>query len=146
MRKSLRYLRIAFSATGLIACVLLIVLWVRSYWWVDMTSRNSTINICSMSGKLLIGKTLTVVSIRRPNPPFSNAAARFGFYPMPLGDWVFTFENNGLTLPYWLCILVLGLIARAPWILWPKRFSIRTLLIATTLIAVVLGLIVCLVR
>src|SRR4051794_31716465 len=32
MRRFLRYLRIAFSATCLIACVLLIVLWVRSYW------------------------------------------------------------------------------------------------------------------
>src|SRR6266550_2296875 len=30
-----RKLRIAFSATCLIACVLLIVLWVRSYWWND---------------------------------------------------------------------------------------------------------------
>src|SRR5664279_2776254 len=31
MRKFLRYLRIAFSATCLIACVLLVALWVRSY-------------------------------------------------------------------------------------------------------------------
>jgi hypothetical protein len=30
-----RKLRIAFSVTCLIACVLLIVLWVRSYWWSD---------------------------------------------------------------------------------------------------------------
>src|SRR6478672_10879160 len=30
-----RKLRIAFSATCLIACVLLIALWVRSYWWFD---------------------------------------------------------------------------------------------------------------
>ena len=33
VRRFLRYLRIAFSATCLIACVLLIVLWVRSYWY-----------------------------------------------------------------------------------------------------------------
>src|SRR4051812_6024482 len=33
-----RKLRIAFSATCLIACVLLIVLWVRSYWWVEQVS------------------------------------------------------------------------------------------------------------
>ena len=34
MRLTVRFrkLRIAFSATCLIACVLLIVLWVRSYW------------------------------------------------------------------------------------------------------------------
>src|SRR5438105_3321157 len=35
MSRTLRYLRISFSATCLIACVLLIALWVRSYWWVD---------------------------------------------------------------------------------------------------------------
>ena len=31
-----RKLRIAFSVTCGIACVLLVVLWVRSYWWVDL--------------------------------------------------------------------------------------------------------------
>ena len=34
-----RKLRIAFSATCLIACVLLIVLWVRSYWWMTIVRR-----------------------------------------------------------------------------------------------------------
>jgi uncharacterized membrane protein YbhN (UPF0104 family) len=34
-----RKLRIAFSATCLIVCVLLIVLWVRSYWIVDTIGR-----------------------------------------------------------------------------------------------------------
>ena len=33
-------------------------------------------------------------------------------------------------------------LAAAPWIRWSRRFSLRTLLIATTLVAVVLGLIV----
>ncbi len=33
MKPVLRYLRIAFSATCGIARVLLIVLWVLSYWW-----------------------------------------------------------------------------------------------------------------
>jgi hypothetical protein len=35
MLRYLRYLRIAFSAICGIACVLLCVLWVRSYWWSD---------------------------------------------------------------------------------------------------------------
>ena len=38
MARYFRYLRIAFSATCLITCVLLIVLWVRSYWWEDNAS------------------------------------------------------------------------------------------------------------
>ena len=45
--------------------------------------------------------------------------------------------------PYWLAVLLVGMSASLPWLsLLPKRFSLRTLLIATTLVAVVLGLIV----
>src|SRR5882757_8806445 len=40
MSRYLRYLRIAFSATCLVACVLLIVLWVRSYKYADL-ARNA---------------------------------------------------------------------------------------------------------
>src|SRR4051812_43949407 len=36
MRKFLRYLRVVFCASCGLACVLLIVLSVRSYWWLDM--------------------------------------------------------------------------------------------------------------
>ena len=42
--------------------------------------------------------------------------------------------------PYWFAAFILGMIAELPWLHW--RFSLRTLLIATTLAAVVLGLIV----
>src|SRR4051794_41795509 len=49
-----RTLRIAFSATCLIACVLLIVLWVRSYWWVDQIdfaiSKSNFFGFASVSG------------------------------------------------------------------------------------------------
>src|SRR6476620_2501344 len=54
-----RKLRIAFSATCLIACVLLIVLWVRSYWWYESVSWGvgatvQPFNICSISGGTVI--------------------------------------------------------------------------------------------
>jgi hypothetical protein len=45
-----------------------------------------------------------------------------------------------LSVSYWLLELVSILAAIAPWVRW--RFSLRTLLIATTLVAVVLGAIV----
>jgi hypothetical protein len=35
-----------------------------------------------------------------------------------------------------------GTLALVPWIRWPKRFSLRTLLITTTLVAVGLGIVV----
>jgi hypothetical protein len=44
--------------------------------------------------------------------------------------------------PIWIPTVILGSIAAAPWLPWSNRFSLRTLLIATTLVAVVLGVIV----
>lgn len=41
--------------------------------------------------------------------------------------------------PYWLYILLVAGLAAAPWIHWTKRFRLRTMLIATTLIALALG-------
>ena len=46
----------------------------------------------------------------------------------------------GLAVPYWWLVWPTSLLVMLPWIHW--RFSLRTLLIATTLVAVVLGLIV----
>ena len=38
-----RKLRIAWSVVCAIACVLLIALWVRSYWWMDDVQTGSTV-------------------------------------------------------------------------------------------------------
>jgi hypothetical protein len=48
-------------------------------------------------------------------------------------------SNVVVIIPYWFLVLSLGVIAAAPWIRW-RRFSLRTLLIGMTLIAVGLGL------
>ena len=47
---------------------------------------------------------------------------------------------------YSYLILPAAILAIAPWLPWPSRFSLRTLLIATTLVAVVLGLVVAVLR
>jgi len=44
-------------------------------------------------------------------------------------------------MPFWVPVLVTAALATVPWFHWSKRFSLRTLLIATTLVAVVLGII-----
>jgi hypothetical protein len=43
---------------------------------------------------------------------------------------------------HWAAVLLMLALTAAPWFPWSKRFSLRTLLIATTLVAVVLGLVV----
>jgi hypothetical protein len=65
--------------------------------------------------------------------------------------------NYELTLPFWLLVVVAALAGSLPWLPYPARFrrliakipgrfSLRTLLIATTLVAVVLGCVVWAVR
>ena len=60
-------------------------------------------------------------------------------------QWKLIWERrrHGAMFPYWFLVLVFGGLAISPWTTRPKlRFSLRTLLIATTLVAVVLGMIV----
>ena len=61
----------------------------------------------------------------------------FACYPMPGGGWQ-------VSIPNCLGVLIAVGSAGLPWLPW--KFSLRTLLFATTLVAVVLGLIVYAVR
>ena len=66
MSRYLRYLRIAFSATCLIACVLLIVLWVRSYWYWIPRAIISSRRPKSLSLQVLCaGKTYSYAYVRQ---------------------------------------------------------------------------------
>ena len=47
-----------------------------------------------------------------------------------------------ISVPHWFLTTIFAIAATAPWIRWSKRFSLRTLLLLTTLVAVVLGLVV----
>ena len=55
---------------------------------------------------------------------------------------LWTESQSRLELHCWFPVLLSIMLAVAPWIRLSKRFSLRTLLIATTLVAVVLGLVV----
>ena len=146
-----RKLRIAWSVVWGVAAVLLIALWVRSYWWTRVGSlpltEKSSVSYGSFPGVIGIG-------------------ARSGDDGTPLimeaDDWwsvqqlcgspayssrilgYFGYAGGVVALPYWFGVLLTVAPAVAPWIRW--RFSLRTLLIATTLVAVGLGLIVWLVH
>jgi hypothetical protein len=47
--------------------------------------------------------------------------------------------HDAVFLPVWFAVVLTAAFAAAPWLRW--RYSLRSLLLATTLIAVVLGLI-----
>jgi hypothetical protein len=152
----LHYLRIAVTALSVTACVLLIALWVRSYWRVDslrIGSEERVVAIDSREGRFYLSASTTGGAnlqpyLRNPKPTESQVvllrnlhesenALGFGFYQ----DLRFI-NTSTLVLRYWLLVIVTAVGAAAPWIPWSRRFSLRTLLIATTLVAVALAAIV----
>src|SRR5262245_33683953 len=138
----IRGLRIAWSVWWGILCVLLVVLWVRSYLkptslyeYVSPTHRHY---LYALQGQLFLVTHQRAFSVAEivlvlPQQEMENIAA----HPSALGFG--SLWNGDLTFAsYWLLTVVTLCTATIPWIRF--RFSLRTLLIATTLISVVLGL------
>jgi hypothetical protein len=141
MKRFLRYLRIAFSATCLIACILLIALWVRSEHHFDVIG-----SIMSAQGRLYHFPKVNLL-------PAADGGAAIETYDHFHGAVKTIVARNvqvtpapgaGPTIPIWAPVLIVTLFAITPWL--PQRFSLRTLLIAMALVAVVLGLIAWAVR
>ncbi len=145
-----RKLRIAWSVFWGIACALLIVLWVRSYTIRDTCfwpGRNHAVQINS-----LLGHANLYLDSRPPGSQFvpfkiehSPIEGRFKtkFDKNLLGFYFGTNRRDlRLDIPFWFLVLGSAMIAAVPWFHYRWRFSLRTLLIATTLVAVVLGLVV----
>ena len=149
-----RKLRIAFSTTCLIACVLLIALWVRSYWWLNLIkgplTPSKTLVLTSSNGFFAVGtlsSTAYIWKVDRWSQEDLLLQMKAAGIPANAKSWVyqltyFRLLNGGLESSYLYPTSVMGIATAA--LGWPIawRFSLRTLLIATTLVAVVLGLIV----
>ena len=141
MHRFLRYLRIAWTVFCGIACVLLIVLWVRSY---------------QKSGLFVISRHAVVLTSGE-----IRIDRRWTSYTAPSGSWrtkpgddisslwatkekTFDLVTGGISVPFWLVTILVLALAALPWLSW--RFSLRTLLLAMTLVAVSLVVIVWLIR
>jgi hypothetical protein len=142
-------LRIAVTALSLTACVLLVALWVRSYGEFEFV-RAFGIAWGSLDGamQLLYPPDLfadwneelyveTTYMMPHVEPvPVEWTIDSYGF--RFLGSWSIWI----VTISYAYPIVLFGTLASVPWVRWSRRFSLRTLLIAMTLVAVVLGIIV----
>jgi hypothetical protein len=156
MSRYLRYLRIAFSATCLIACVLVIALWVRSYWvWDGVTKQAGPkyiYHVASYRGEFGVARLAAADAIDLDGSQLLS----FGWNCVWRSDIPQLASGNTITVwgqkrpyalipfavvHYGLVFIPFAALAAAPWLRWSNRFSLRTLLVATTLVAVVLGLI-----
>ena len=135
-----RKLRIAWSVFWSVAAVLLIVLWVRSYSTIDCLSKSMSgqeIGLISINGRITLASWYGATpdrAISLSHAPVSHYAGYIGF--------VLKQASFKTTLAHPISLMAVCLLAALPWPRRSNRFSLRTLLIATTLVAVVLGLIV----
>ena len=147
-----RKLRIAFSATCLVACVLLIALWMRSIFfacdglWLRIPDRWVLV-VQSRLGGVGFGistheRVEEILWQTASRPPETTPDIE---YTNVLGIEVCCSPSKGhyfIRIPDWLSILSIGMTSVFLLRGTHLRFSLRTLLIATTLVAAVLGLIV----
>jgi hypothetical protein len=129
-----RKLRIAWSLFWGVPCVLLIVLWVRSYSQVDAAYVARWHSAISSMGTLYIDAGLSWT--------WAATCHEFGW---PALQWVVlkndsevAVKEGNVAFPISRLVLLTAAFAPLSWI--NSRFSVRTLLIITTLVAVWLGL------
>jgi hypothetical protein len=135
----LKYLRIAVTALSLTACVLLIALWVRSYWHSD--GLEGGLLGWFVEGESTQGQIRGAAYHSGYTGAFvvdTFAIGDFEASPLRL-DFGYWDGGAGVWVPHWFLTLVCGSFAVAPWLPWLRRFSVRTLLIAITLVAAALG-------
>jgi hypothetical protein len=148
-------LRIAFSATCGIVAVLLVVLWVRSYWWQERCSvqlpSSQRLSAMSMRGQISFRKHISNVDgffrISRRiqiDSVFDNLARESGQSVESLKRKPPDYHLSFLVVPHWFPALAAATLAAVPWIRW--RYSLSTLLMAMTLVALVLGVTIVLSR
>jgi hypothetical protein len=149
----LHYLRIAVTALSLTACVLLVALWVRSQTWGDSLSVQLPwlfIKLESEDGRCAFvfsaeqdASQPSGISFHSWEPRLSKQKIIFPFFDLSPQFDVFWMAVDfwALLVPHWFLVLLFAASAILC-IKWSRRFSLSTLLIATTLVALGLGIIV----
>jgi hypothetical protein len=152
--------RIAVSLACAVASVALIALWVRSYWYFDgfeKLASGRVMHAWSVQGRLTLEERIPpTVNRNTPfrgrifgelywgGPYFSEPIDASGGWAHVSGDRAFGYFSNGTRMlawaPHCAFVLLFSTLAAAPWFPWSRRFSLRTLLIVMTLLAIVLGL------
>jgi hypothetical protein len=141
-----RKLRIAWSVVWGVACLLLVALWVRSYFYEDVLRGIAPAPGVEMSSNCGRFTILHVVGAIPPGTLFYTSTARadelrgVGEHRILGFMWECQDFYTIVGIPYWFIGFTIAAIASTPWIPW--SFGLRTLIIAMTLAAVGMGWIV----
>jgi hypothetical protein len=145
-----RKLRIAWSVGWGLLCAMLMALWVRSYWRIDSLTYIQSVSkvICVVSSASQLEVLVTPQTIAH-----TGSGIRSYEITQPLVSngpngilGVYYHSSPGVItfiMPYWLLVTLCGTMSAIPTLILLRcRFTLRTLLIATTVVAVLLGLVV----
>ena len=146
-----RKLRIAWSVAWGLVAVLLCVLWVRSYIAHDLVHGNGTASYFILRSERGLCMFTAVPNLSAltsfdeweydsdTDVALENSRWRPHFTYNPIGT-VAVVPSVEIVVPAWMAALLFAAVAAVPWLRF--RFSLRTLLNATTLVALLLGLFV----
>jgi hypothetical protein len=168
-----RLLKIA-SILCIVACVASMAMWVRSYRskdeWRGNVVGDRKASIASSAGRISLNEAVRddAPSSWRQEWEFENGSPQSRWkspddplqprQSRPMANPVrkvpthfgiggyFSWTDSQLKLPYWLLVLTCGSLAMIFQIRWPWHFTLRSLFIATTFLAIVLGMTACLDR
>jgi hypothetical protein len=141
----LKYLRIAVTALSLTTCVLLIALWVRTLFAID-TIQGPVGNIHVVATSRHSGLSIGLVRLNRMPHSWSHKSEPANEkvsvqYSSVIGFGIHSSNRlSAIRLPVWCILLLSAAAATVPWLPW--RFSLRTMLIAMTVVAALLGLVI----
>lgn len=155
----LRPLRISVSIVSGICCVLMVGLWIDSYWYCRYT------DVRYYRRQVYGGSFRGVVAVDVD----TNQTSKFAAFPdvfwhtstlsptnrnygvvadglRVISFLGFRWTRNGsiyeADIPFWFLTLITASMAAALWLRWSSRFSLHTLLVAITTAGVLLGIIV----
>lgn len=147
-----RKLRIVWSVAWGLAAAFVLLLWIRSFSSRDSLflpySNSQVVRVSSIEGqfatRLIAGDERYEWTLKRAASPggltFPGEDLRYrDSYRIRALPWQKT-PFAILYVPHWIPLVLTSAVATSAWL--PFRFSLRTLLIATTLIAIVLGAII----
>jgi hypothetical protein len=139
--RTIRALRIAWSVSWGIVAVLLFAVWVRSFAWDGVAfckfGDSKTLMFRSIQGEVEVSTgflTDAGAFALRVNPQVTRPS-------QPTWSYSVVRQRTSVRFPMWFPTLLAGTFFIVPIGGIVRRFSLRTLLIATTIIAVGLGLI-----
>ena len=128
------YLRIVFTILCGIVSVLVCVLWLQSYSTVEIWNVLGH-NVISAQGSVIIDETW----VRSDQIAPVDAGRDGGTANWGQPHFAYVTAGTGWTVSYWIPTLVSLTLAALPWL--PRRYSLRTLMLATAVMAAFLGLI-----